>query len=296
MELHMLKGKVAVITGASSGIGAALARALKREGASLVLAARRLEKIDALAADMRGSAEPGGEILARRCDVSVRSEAEQLINETIRHFGRIDILVNNAGRGHFASVEETTDEMIESMFAVNVYPLWYTTRPAVVRMKQQGSGHIINIASIAGKVGFPYNSAYVAAKHAVVGFTHALRMELAETGVHATVVCPAGVLTDWANATEGGPIREMFSRSGPLIKRIAAERGIDLPPIEGVMAPETVAEKIVECLYSPSAEVYTHRGSREFVLLAARHREEAEHHQLPVTLGERAVYESLRKR
>jgi short-subunit dehydrogenase len=290
----MLTGKVAVITGASSGIGAALARALNREGSSLVLAARRLEKTDALASELRGTREQRNEILTRRCDVSVRDDAEQLINETVRRFGRIDILVNNAGRGHFASVEETSDETIASMFAVNVYSLWYTSRPALVHMRQQGSGHIINIASIAGKVGFPYNSAYVAAKHAVVGFTHALRMELAETGIHASVVCPAGVLTEWANTTEGGPIQEMFSRSGPVIKRIAAERGIELPPIEGVIGPEAVAEKVVECIYSPSAEVYTHRGSREFALLAARNREEAEHHQLPVALGERAVYASLR--
>jgi short-subunit dehydrogenase len=290
----MLQGKVAVITGASSGIGAALAHSLAREKTDLVLAARRFEKLDQLAAEIRNRVESPVRILTLRCDVTHRPDAEKLVRTTIDTFGRMDILVNNAGRGHFASVEETTDETIQSMFALNVYALWYTTRPALAWMKKQGSGHIINIASMAGKVGFPYNSAYVAAKHAVVGFTHALRLELAETGIHATVVCPAGVLTDWANATEGGPIREMFSRAGPVIKKIAQERGISLPSIEGMMTAESVAEKILACIHRPVAEVYTHDGSQEFAILASQNREEAEHHQLPIVLGERTVYQSLR--
>jgi short-subunit dehydrogenase len=163
-------------------------------------------------------------------------------------------------------------------------------------MKKQGSGHVINVASMAGKLGYPYNSAYVAAKYACVGFTHALRMELVETGVHATVVCPAGVLTDWASVTEGGPMLPMFSESGPAIKQIAADRGIQLPQIEGVISPDAVAEKILECIHHPTAEVYTQRGSKEFAVLAAQDREEAEQHQIPVVLGERAVYRRLKGR
>jgi uncharacterized protein len=290
----MQQGRVAVITGASSGIGAALAHSLARENINLVLAARRLEKLDELASEIRNGAASTARILTVRCDVTHRPDAERLVKTTIESFGRVDILVNNAGRGHFASVEETTDETIWSMFALNVYALWYTTRPALAWMRKQGSGHIINISSMAGKVGFPYNSAYVAAKHAVVGFTHALRLELAETGIHATVVCPAGVLTDWADATEGGPIREMFSRAGPAIKKISQERGITLPSIEGVMTAESVAEKILACIHRPVAEVYTHRGSQEFAVLACQDLEQAEHHQLPVVLGERTVYRSLR--
>lgn len=286
----MLGGKVAVITGASSGIGAALARLLAAEGTRLVLAARRLEKLQEVVA----SIGPGGH-LAVRCDVTVKTEAEELIHRTARECGRIDFLINNAGRGHFASVEDTTDEVIGHMFAVNVYSLWYTTRPALRYMKRQQSGHIINIASMAGKLGYPYNSAYVAAKHACVGFTHALRQELTETGIHASVVCPGGVLTDWASLTEGGSMLPMFSESGPIIKRIAAERGMSLPPIEGVQPPERVAEKIVECMRHPVAEVYTHKGSREFVVLAAGEREKAEAHQLPVVIGEREVYERIKR-
>ncbi len=288
----MLKNKVAVITGASSGIGAELARVLAREHAQVVLAARRRSQLD----DVRSEIEKaGGKAVAVKCDVTVQEDAEELIHYTREHLGRIDILVNNAGRGHFASVEDTTDLMIQSMFEVNVFSLWYTTRPALRYMKEQGSGHVINIASMAGKLGFPYNSAYVAAKHACVGFTHALRLELAETGIHASVVCPGGVLTEWAMNTEGGPMLSLLSQSGSIVKRIAADRGISLPPIEGVRTAHDVAESILECIRNPVPEVYTHKGAKDFVVLAARDRLEAERHQLPVVLGERQVYERLQK-
>ena len=287
----MLTGKVVVVTGASSGIGAQLARLLAAENATVVLAARRKEKLDSVADRIR---KDGRRAITVRCDVSVSEDAEELIHYTVQECGKIDILINNAGRGNLASVEDTTDSMIENIFAINVFALWYTTRPALRYMKKEGSGHIINIASMAGKIGFPYNSAYVAAKHACVGFTHALRMELAETAIHASVVCPSGVLTEWAQVTEGGSMLPLFSESGPIIKKIAAERGISLPHIEGVVTPDVVARKILDCIYHPVAEVYTHNGSREFVVLSAQEREKAERHQLPVVLGERQVYARLR--
>jgi NAD(P)-dependent dehydrogenase (short-subunit alcohol dehydrogenase family) len=289
----MLKDKVAIVTGASSGIGAALAGHLAREGASVVIAARRKQKLDELAASLISS---GGKVVAMPTDVTEPARAGRLVADTIDRFGRLDILVNNAGRGHFASVEDTTDEVLLSMFSVNTLSLWYTTRPALRQMKKQGSGHIINIASMAGKLGYPFNSAYVAAKHACVGFTHALRMELLETNIHASVVCPAGVLTDWASVTEGGPMLPMFSASGPSIKKIAAERGISLPPIEGLLSADVIADRIMECIHHPVAEVFTHKGAAEFVSLAARHREDAERHQLPIVLGEREVYEQMKPR
>ncbi|MEO8167484.1 MAG: SDR family oxidoreductase, partial [bacterium] len=249
----MLNNKISIITGASSGIGAALAELLAKEGATVILAARRVDKLYDLAQKIKAA---GGNAIIHPCDVTVKAEAENLIHQTVKDHKRIDILVNNAGRGHFASVEDTTDEMIQSMFKLNVYSLWYTVRPALKYMKEQGAGHIINVASMAGKLGYPYNSAYVAAKHACVGFTHALRLELAETNIHASVVCPNGVLTDWASVTEGGSMLPMFSQSGPGIKRIAEERGIQLPPIEGVLPPENIAQQILDCIYKPVAEVY----------------------------------------
>lgn len=288
----MLNDKFAVITGASSGIGAELALVLAEQGATVVLAARRVDKLRELAQQIKQS---GGKAIVHPCDVTVKAEAEHLINQTIAECKRIDILVNNAGRGHFASIEDTTDEMIQSMFKINVYALWYTVRPTLAQMKRQGSGHIINIASMAGRLGFPYNSAYVAAKHACVGFTFALRQELAETGIHASVVCPAGVMTEWAEVTEGGSMLPLFSESGPIIKRIARERGTELPRIEGVISAESVAQQILNCIRNPTAEVYTHKGAKEFVELATRNREEAERQQVPIVLGERAVYDQLKK-
>jgi short-subunit dehydrogenase len=286
----MLEGKVAVITGASSGIGASLSRLLAAEKVRVVIGARRKAALESLARDIRAA---GGVALAIPCDVTMREDAEQLVHDAVEAYGRIDLLINNAGRGHLASVEDTTDAMIENMFAVNVFALWYTSRVALGYMKDQGSGHIITVASMAGKIGYPYNSAYVAAKHAAVGFTHALRQELAETGIHASVVCPAGVLTEWALVTEGMPMKEFFSGSGPAIQRIADERNLRLPQIEGVIHPEVVAQKVLECIRNPVAEVFTHRGSKEFVELATRDREASERQQLAVVLGEREAYEKI---
>jgi len=286
----MLNDTVVLITGASSGIGAALAQVLAREQANLVIAARRLDRLTALAEQIRNAA--GVRVIPVQCDVTSRTQATGLVARAMEEFGRLDILVNNAGRGHLGAVEDTTDDVLEQMFALNVFPLWYTSRPALRQMKKQGRGHIINIASMAGKLGYPFNSAYVAAKHACVGFTHALRQELTGTDIHATVVCPAGVLTDWASSTEGGPMLPFFMASGPIIRRIAAERHLTLPDIEGVQTPELVAEAILAGIYHPVPEIYTHRGSRELVLLAARDPEAAERQRLAIALGEREAYEA----
>ena len=304
-----MRNKVVIITGASSGIGAALAVRAAGQGARVVLAARREDRLAEVAAAALNvfRSRPGEEhapdpfppdappCLRVRCDVTDRKDAEELIRSTVRTYGRIDVLVNNAGRGHLSSFEDTTDAMIESMFRVNVYALWHTIRPVLPVMRKQGNGHIINISSIAGKIGFPYNSAYVAAKHAVVGLTHALRLELMETGIHATVICPAGVLTEWAEATEGGAILPLFSGAGPIIRKIAEDRKLPLTPVEGVLTAEVVADRILECIRTPVAEVYTHRGSHEFVQLSSRSREDAEQMQLAAVLGERQAYDEMKR-
>lgn len=282
-----------IITGASSGIGATLAALLAKDGASIILAARRRERLEELAKSLTSVSH--GKIVVVRCDVTVKEDAEELIHRSVRELGSLDVLVNNAGRGHLAPVEETTDEVIKSMFAVNVYSLWNTTRPALLVMKQQKSGHIINVASMAGKVGYPLNSAYVAAKHACVGFTKALRLELAETGVTASVVCPAGVLTDWSATTEGAPMLPLFDIAKPIIARIAQERQIERPQVEGAVTPERVADKIIECINHPTAEVYVHDGSKEWAEFASLHPEEAERKQLPAVLGEFEAYETMRR-
>jgi short-subunit dehydrogenase len=163
-------------------------------------------------------------------------------------------------------------------------------------MRQRRSGHIITVSSMAGKLGFPFNSAYVAAKHAAVGFTHALRAELVETGIHASVVCPGGVNTAFASVTEGGPLQELFAVAGPAIRRFAEERDLPLTPVEGVLPADDVAAKIVQCIEHPVAEVYTHRGSAEFSALAARDREEAERFQRAAVLAETLAHRQIREK
>jgi short-subunit dehydrogenase len=288
-----LTDAVAVITGASAGIGAALARLLASKGMRLVIGARRGELLSNLAREI----DPAGmKVVPFTADVSRRDQAEALVDEALNRFGRIDVLVNNAGHGHFGSVEDTSDETIERIFAVNTFALWYASRPALEAMRRQGSGHILTVSSMAGVVGFPFNSAYVAAKHAAVGFTRALRMELIGTGINASVVLPGGVATDWAEKTEGGPMLPMFQQSGPIAARIAAERAIVPPEMEGVMPPQRVADAIYECILHPIPEVFTHAGTRDFARLTATDPEQAEHLRLPSALAERSLYATLRKR
>jgi short-subunit dehydrogenase len=292
----MLTNKILLITGASSGIGEALARRATQLGAIVVIAARRKDRLDSLAAALQSDVATNQRVLPLPCDITVRAQAEAIVETTIERFGRIDVLVNNAGRGHFACIEDTDDDTIQNMFALNVYALWYTIRPTLRHMRARGNGHIINIASIAGKLGFPFNSAYVAAKHAVVGFTHALRMELAGTDIHATVVCPATVATDWALVTDGGSMLPLFEASVPITKAIARDQGVALPAIEESITPERAANQILECIHHPVPELYTNRGTYEFLLEAARDRAAAERRQIPAALAERAVFEQLRRK
>jgi 3-oxoacyl-[acyl-carrier protein] reductase len=275
---------VCLITGASSGIGRALALALASRGARLGLIARREELLLEVAAEAR---KRGGEALPIRCDVSVRREMEDAVRRTIDEYGRLDALVNNAGRGHFAYIDDTPEEQIESIFRVNVFSLWYGTAPAITWMKKQGDGLIINIASFAGKVGYPANAAYVAAKHATVGFTRALRTELAGTGVEAMVVIPAGVLTDWAQVTEGGSMLEIFDYEATRGAEIARERGVEPPAPLPLLSAEEVAEKIVEGMANPVPELYTHPGTRELALAYEQDQKETERSLEPSWLAHR---------
>jgi NAD(P)-dependent dehydrogenase (short-subunit alcohol dehydrogenase family) len=279
---------VGIITGASSGIGRALALRLAKEGARLGIIARRRDRLEDLAGEIEGR---GGEALILPCDVTRREELERAVAMTIERFGGLDLLVNNAGRGHLAYIEETPTEQIESIFRVNVFSLWYGTAPAVRWMRRQGRGHIINIASMAGKIGFPGNAAYVAAKHATVGFTRALRTELAGTGVEATVVCPGGVLTEWAEVAEGGSMLEIFDYERSRGEEIARERGGEQPPAIPLLSPGEVAEAIVETIRSPRPELYTHPGTREIADRYQLDQEGVERLYEPFHLANREAWE-----
>jgi short-subunit dehydrogenase len=291
--MEISQSTVALITGASTGIGEALALELAPFGAKIAICARRADKLQEVADRIQ---QAGGTPLVIACDISDREAAIDAVRQTVETFGRLDILVNNAGRGNLASVEDTTTEQLESMFSLNVYALFHTTAAALPVMKKQSSGHIINVASVAGKMAFPFNSAYVAAKHAVVGFTAALRAELVETGVEATVICPDGVETSWAQVTEGGPIGDIFVRGIRASRTIARERGLPLSPLQPLMKPQEIASIILRTILTPGpSDVFTHPGTYELSVEAATDRKALEQKFLPLYLGMREAYREVRQ-
>lgn len=291
--MEISKKTVVVITGASSGIGRALAIALAGHGARLGLIARRKSMLEETARECR---ERGSEnVIAIACDITSGPDFRRTTQHLLDTFGCVDVLVNNAGSGHFAYVEDTPDEQIESVFRVNVFALWYGTSVLLPHMRKRGSGHIINVSSFAGKYPFPGNTAYIAAKHAAVGFTRGLRAELAGSGVEASVVVPAGVRTDWALKTEGGPMLAIFEYEHVRGAVLAAEDGVALPEQLPLMTAEDVAAQIVELIRHPGPELYTHPGSKERVIEFERDPLAAERSLEPLWIANREGYERLRR-
>jgi NADP-dependent 3-hydroxy acid dehydrogenase YdfG len=189
-----LDGKVVVVTGASSGIGETTAEALAGEGAKVVIAARREERLSDLVGRIEGS---GGRTLAVSCDVTDEGQAHALIQRAEEEFGRVDVLVNNAGVMLLSKVGKGLSDQWRQMFEVNVLGLLYATDAAIEVMKRQGSGHIVNISSVAGrKVTRDTSGVYAGTKHAVGAISEGLRMELLEHNIRVTVVEPGAVATE----------------------------------------------------------------------------------------------------
>ena len=189
-----LDGKVAVITGASSGIGEATTETLAAQGATVVVAARREERLDDLVERIENS---GGRTLAVSCDVTDEDQAHALIRRSEEEFGRVDILVNNAGVMLLSRVGKGLTDQWRQMFEVNVLGLLYTTDAAIEVMKRQGSGHIVNVSSLAGrKVTRDTSGVYAGTKHAVGAISEGLRMELLEENIRVTIIEPGAVETE----------------------------------------------------------------------------------------------------
>ncbi|MBL8199339.1 MAG: SDR family oxidoreductase [Chromatiales bacterium] len=201
------RDNVVVITGASKGIGAELARQLAARGARLALAARDTAGLDAVAAGCR---QLGAEVEVLRTDVTVESDCRQLIEWTVARFGRLDTLVNNAGATMWARVDEIQDlGMLDRIMRVNYMGAVYCTAHALPHLKAS-RGRIVGIASLTGLTGVPTRSGYAASKHAMRGFFDSLRIELAGSGVTVTMVYPGFVATgirENATGPEGRPIR-----------------------------------------------------------------------------------------
>ncbi|KRC68809.1 D-beta-hydroxybutyrate dehydrogenase [compost metagenome] len=190
----MLKGKVALVTGSTSGIGLGIATAFAQQGADIVLNgfgdAAEIETLRASLAEQHGV-----KVIYDGADLSKGSAVRELVENTVRQMGRIDILVNNAGIQHTALIEDFPAEKWDAILALNLSAVFHGTAAALPHMKKQGSGRIINIASAHGLVASASKSAYVAAKHGVVGFTKVTALETAGQGITANAICPGWVRT-----------------------------------------------------------------------------------------------------
>jgi NADP-dependent 3-hydroxy acid dehydrogenase YdfG len=213
-----LDGKVALVTGASRGIGTAVARSLAAQGASLALASRSGDDLGIAGA------------VARPCDVRRTEDLEALAAEAAERFGGIDILVANAGVGAYGPFLDLPPDQLEEMIDVNVKGTLYAVRATLPYLLESDAADIVTLASEAGRRGLPFEAVYCASKFAQVGFTRALDHELREHGVRCTNVCPGGVATDFA---------------------IGRGRTEDMPELAGMMTAENVAEVVLFVLTRP---------------------------------------------
>ncbi|WP_080845325.1 SDR family NAD(P)-dependent oxidoreductase [Cytobacillus gottheilii] len=244
-----LKHKHIVITGASGGIGAKMAELCAEQGARLVLLARTVSKLEQMKADWE--AEYGAAISVFALDVSDTDQVQAVFEQIHKEIGHVDILVNNAGFGVFRHAHEVPMDEVKSMFAVNVFGLISCTNAVLPGMRARRSGHIVNIASQAGKIATPKSSVYSATKHAVLGFTNSLRMELADAGIHVTAVNPGPIATDFFTTAD---------TEGTYVKNVQRY----------MLKPDYVAQRIVAAMDRPVREInlpgWMNLGSKIFAL------------------------------
>jgi 3-hydroxybutyrate dehydrogenase len=194
-----LRGHAAVVTGSTSGIGQAMAYALAGEGVNVLLNGfGDLAKIEADRAAL--AAKTGVRVLYHGADMTKPDQIADMVGYAHREFGRLDILLNNAGIQHVAPIEDFPPEKWDAIIAINLTSAFHATRAAIPLMRAQGRGRIVNLASAHGLVASPFKSAYVAAKHGIVGFTKSAALELARSGVTANAICPGYVKTPLVEA------------------------------------------------------------------------------------------------
>ena len=219
-----INGSVVAITGASSGIGAAAARALAAEGAKVVIGARRAERLKELAAELNGSAT------VVEMDVRKSEDSQKLVEAALDAHGRLDTIVVNAGIGVYGGIMDMSDQQIEEMIETNVSGTVWPIRAAVPLLLKGDGGDIVIVASVAGLRGAGDEAVYAATKFAQVGLAGALDRELREQGIRVTAICPGGVATEFAMGTGRTP---------------------DMPGLEEMLRPEDVAAAIVSVLKQP---------------------------------------------
>ena len=193
----MIKDKVAIITGASSGIGFATALALSKAGAKVAIGARRVDKLEALAKKI---SDDGGEVFYQKLDVTQKLECDNFAKAVLEKWGSIDILVNNAGLMPLSFFKSLKIDEWDRMIDVNIKGVLFCTAAVIPYLKEKKSGHIVNISSVAGRVVFPSGSVYCATKHAVRAIAEGLRMEMSEHNIRSTVLSPGAVDTELPNS------------------------------------------------------------------------------------------------
>jgi short-subunit dehydrogenase len=239
------RGRVALVTGASSGIGAATARAFAAAGLRVALCARRKARLDEVAADI---AARGGDVAVHAVDVTDAPALRATVEAVAARWGQLDVLVNNAGQGLAAPVEGTTAEELRRLMELNVVAVLNATQAALPIMRRQGRGHVINVSSIAGRRAAPYRAAYSATKFALGAVSEALRVELTGTGIAVTIVYPI--------ITTGTEFHEVEVQKVPW--RV-------LGPVQPA---EQVARAILRCVRRPRPEVYPYWPARVLAALS----------------------------
>jgi 3-hydroxybutyrate dehydrogenase len=193
-QARLLAGKAALVTGSTSGIGLGIARALAQAGCAVALNARKSgPDTDKLTKDL--AAETGTKVVYVAADMSKPAEIKSAVAEAEKQLGRLDILVNNAGIQHVEPIDTFPDDKYEMVLSTNLSSAFYSTKAALPGMKKRGYGRIINISSAHGLIASPFKSAYVAAKHGMIGLTKVTALETAEQGVTANAICPGYVWT-----------------------------------------------------------------------------------------------------
>ena len=244
----VLEGKGAVVTGGGRGIGAETARALAREGASVVVSARSLDEIESVAAEIRDS---GGRSWAVACDVTQPDQVAELASSAADLLGAVQILVNSAGIASSAPLKSIELDEWNRLIQVNATGPFLCTQAFMPGMLATGWGRVVTIASIAGKVGHPYVAAYTASKHAVIGFTRAVAAEVAGKGVTVNAICPGYVDTPMTDQS----VARIVDRTG-MSAEDAREHLRLLSPQGRLIQPEEVAHQAIQ-LCNPAARGIT---------------------------------------